>query len=226
MGTPKPLDLTAWWSLPEEVLAGPWAERRRLASALRALTDLCLTSTGSAELLAQAADAAEDARRILESAPTQSTSAAWREGAWFRDPGRFADRNLLVGHCHPFAPPMVVHWDGEQATGEVTLRAAQGGAPGIAHGGVVASLFDQVFGHAVVYSDLSGLTSNLTISYLKPTPLDTQLFLTGIVTTTHGKTTQLAGRLHRADDESLLAEGSATFIRIDASHMRAMTKET
>ncbi|MCF2526429.1 PaaI family thioesterase [Yinghuangia soli] len=61
--------------------------------------------------------------------------------------------------------------------GRVTLTAQHGGPPGRVHGGVVATVLDQILGVAASASGPAGFTVGLEIRYRKATPYDVPLEL-------------------------------------------------
>lgn len=60
---------------------------------------------------------------------------------------------------------------GEEVHAEVLLGPALEGAPGRAHGGATAAMFDDVMGAIQRVSGLSGYTKTLDVSYLGPMPV-------------------------------------------------------
>jgi acyl-coenzyme A thioesterase PaaI-like protein len=74
--------------------------------------------------------------------------------------------NAAIGRRNAIAPPIVneTHPDGT-VVGRATLGAAYEGPPGMAHGGVVALLLDQVLGEAAHVAGRPGFTAYLTVTY-------------------------------------------------------------
>jgi len=74
--------------------------------------------------------------------------------------------NAAIGRRNAIAPPIVneIHEDGT-IVGRATLGAAYEGPPGMAHGGVVALLLDQVLGEAAHVAGRPGFTAYLTVTY-------------------------------------------------------------
>ena len=112
-----------------------------------------------------------------------------------------------TGRLNPQAPRL--RWltpEGELAydaaphpeTGEVmarcTLTRAHIGPPERAHGGVVATILDQVVGFAAAAVGKPGMTAGLDIRYKAATPLDVPL-------TVHARYTHSEGRKHFATGE-------------------------
>lgn len=159
--------------IPDEVEPN-WAARRRLGAALRALGDACVSVSVSTPELEAAAAVVEAATGRLGTR-TYTAREAFADGSYHDEPGHWIDRSAVIGTCNPVAPPMRMEVVGDRSIGHVTLGQRHGGAPGIAHGGIVAACFDQVMGHAATVHGAGGLTVELVVRYRAPTPLDVPL---------------------------------------------------
>jgi len=84
----------------------------------------------------------------------------------------------VIGAANPIAPPMTVRMlDDATVVGECTMRHIHEGPPGAVHGGWVATLLDQLLGHATAASGHPGFTGELTVRYRRPTPYGVPLTL-------------------------------------------------
>lgn len=85
--------------------------------------------------------------------------------------GRLRDHaNPMVGMRNPLAPPLIVTGDDEGSmSATFTLGAAYEGPPGCLHGGMVASVLDQVVGSAPARIGMPGLTAYLNTTFRRPT---------------------------------------------------------
>lgn len=85
------------------------------------------------------------------------------------------------------------------------------GAPGVAHGGIVATLFDEVSCATVFFSTDSGVvTGELTVRYMKPCPIERELLTRGrIVDRSHEKYAVVECGLF--DGDELLAKSTGRF---------------
>jgi acyl-coenzyme A thioesterase PaaI-like protein len=86
----------------------------------------------------------------------------------------FADR-AVGGATNPTSVDVEVRFEGEEVIANVVLRRAFEGAPGRAHGGIVAAAFDDVTGFVIGLLREPAFTGELTVRYLKPVPVDTPL---------------------------------------------------
>jgi acyl-coenzyme A thioesterase PaaI-like protein len=106
---------------------------------------------------------------------------------------------------------MVEGEDGHpEIRGRVTYNHVYEGPPNCVHGGVIAELFDELMGLAVVIAERPAMTGTLTVRYRKPTPLLAPLDLVSRFTSSKGRKVQAwAGIYH---DGALTAEADGLFI--------------
>ena len=124
----------------------------------------------------------------------------------------FADR-AVGGATNPTSVDVEVRFEGEEVIANVVLRRAFEGAPGRAHGGIVAAAFDDVTGFVIGLLREPAFTGELTVRYLKPVPVDTPLEMRA----------RLRGRERRKlfieaearDGEELIATCQAIYITVD-----------
>jgi acyl-coenzyme A thioesterase PaaI-like protein len=109
----------------------------------------------------------------------------------------------VIGAANPIAPPMTVRvLEDSSVEGECTMRAIHEGPPGVLHGGWVATLLDQLLGHANAAAGVGGFTAELTVRYRKPTPY-------GVPLTVRARTDSVDGRRVHASGE-IVADGVVT----------------
>jgi acyl-coenzyme A thioesterase PaaI-like protein len=81
----------------------------------------------------------------------------------------------MSGLANPLAPPLDMRVEDGVVIGTGSYGAAYQGPPGCLHGGHIAAAFDEILGVVQALSGRMGLTGTLTVRYLSPTPLDTEL---------------------------------------------------
>jgi uncharacterized protein (TIGR00369 family) len=86
----------------------------------------------------------------------------------------------------------------------------QGGANFI-HGGIIATVLDEVMGKVCRFRNARAVTAELTIEYLKPVPVDADLQIEGYELEMNGRNIQIAGEI-RNQAGQLLARGRARFV--------------
>jgi acyl-coenzyme A thioesterase PaaI-like protein len=193
---------------------GTWPAKRELAGAVRELVH-CLSSTDASEeeLLTMASQVRETARRFSDQ-PRMTSYPGVAEMSLAGGMEAFRDRSPLVGLANPLAPPLELDPDPEAATieGRVRFGRAYEGAPGCVHGGFVAAVFDEALGMACAFSGKPGMTGEITISYRKPTPVQTPLRVTARMDRMEGRKIYNSGELYAGD--TLLARSTGIFISI------------
>jgi acyl-coenzyme A thioesterase PaaI-like protein len=102
---------------------------------------------------------------------------------------------------------------------EVTLGSAFEGAPGRAHGGIVAALVDETMGLVLAMNDVLAYTVQLDISYLAPTPLHEPIRARAWLKERNGRKLSISASVHA--NEINLATASALFIEISAEKFLA-----
>lgn len=93
---------------------------------------------------------------------------------------------------------------------EVTLPDRYQGYPGVVHGGIVASMLDEVAGRAAMQGDTARfmMTAKLEIRYRKPIPIGQRLRLVGRLERRRGRLTVVHGEVCLPDG-SVGAEAEA-----------------
>jgi acyl-coenzyme A thioesterase PaaI-like protein len=129
------------------------------------------------------------------------------------------DECFVSGPWNPLGIGIAVARDGDVVSARVTLGVAFEGAPGMAHGGIVAALFDDVLGYLLTLYRVPGFTGELTVRYHQPTPVGELLELRGWVTERERRRLHTAAEL-RARGQ-LVASATAVFVEIDASRLAA-----
>ena len=201
-----------------------WAQKRRLAAALREIIDLLLTSDAPEQQLAGAADAAARFADLLKTHPRRQRVWGDVESAGGEDSGAFFDQSPLSGLSNPLSPPMRLEVTGGRVIATAVFGAAFEGPPGHVHGGFVAAAFDEVLGFAQALTGNPGMTAGLTIRYRRPTPLRTALRFDAGVDRVEGRKIFASGTL--VAGETVTAEAEGIFVSIDADSFKALVGET
>jgi uncharacterized protein (TIGR00369 family) len=94
------------------------------------------------------------------------------------------------------------------------------GGPGVAHGGWVAAVLDELLGQLAVEYAAQVVTANLSIDYRRPVPIGQPLIGRARWLSQEGRKIRTAGSLCLAANDAVLAEASGLFILIDPDHHR------
>ena len=127
--------------------------------------------------------------------------------------------------CGPQAPQgyhLQVHREGDEVVAEHVFEDRHSGAPGIAHGGAVATVVDDVLGFLLYVVRAAGVTRRLEVDYLKPV-------LTGVPYVVRGRVDERDGRkiwvscACTGPDGVVTFRAKGLFIVVDVSHFTEAT---
>ena len=109
-------------------------------------------------------DAARDRLALMRNRPDGSVLG-----------GRGFEDRAVGGTSNPTSIELEVRYDDDEVVADVVLRRAFEGAPGRAHGGIVAAAFDDVTGFVIGKLQEPAFTGELTVRYLAPVPVEETL---------------------------------------------------
>jgi acyl-coenzyme A thioesterase PaaI-like protein len=164
---------------------------------------------------------------LLVGAP-RNRSQVSREGEWGGPP---ADGELLStyderpvsGRASPWGLDITVERQGDEIVSWVTLRSAHEGAPSRSHGGIVAALFDDVFGFVLTFLAEPAFTGELSIRYEAGTPIGVPLECRVRLAERAGRKLLMTGELR--DGDKVVARAKATFITIPREHFHQISTQ-
>ena len=97
----------------------------------------------------------------------------------------------------------------------VVLRRAFEGAPGRAHGGIVAAVFDDVTGFVIGKLREPAFTGELTVRYVKPVPIETPLEMRARLVDRERRKLFITAECR--DGDEIVATCKAIYITVDPS---------
>ncbi|HTX14335.1 MAG TPA: PaaI family thioesterase [Candidatus Baltobacteraceae bacterium] len=107
----------------------------------------------------------------------------------------------------------------QRIRGAFRLSADYQGGAGFVHGGIIATLLDEVMSKVSRFREDHAVTAELTIEYLKPVPVDGELVVEGWEVERNGRSLLRAGEIRDASGATL-ARGKARFVQIDLEVLR------
>jgi len=114
--------------------------------------------------------------------------------------------------CNPSSLGIKVTRTVDGVEGSVRFGADAEGAPGLVHGGLLATFADEVMGHVEHGGNAVRVTAELCIRYRRPTPLGTELRCRARRGETSERRFVVHAEITRADDATVLAEANATYV--------------
>jgi acyl-coenzyme A thioesterase PaaI-like protein len=200
-----------------------WAEKRRLAAAMRVIIEHLTRTDAPKNELVKAAEQLESFGASLARFPRRKGQEGYTEAANSGDVDAMFDHSPLIGLSNPLAPPLRLRVKDRRVVGTAVFGEAYEGPPGCVHGGFVAAAFDEVLGFAQSLSGSPGMTGTLEIRYRAPTPLHTELKLEAWVEKVEGRKIFARGTIHV--ETLLTAEAEGIFISVDAERFMKLIEQ-
>ena len=115
---------------------------------------------------------------------------------------------FVCGRNNPHGLYMTFYDNGEDEVHcQYTVAEAYNGYPGVVHGGIVATMLDEVIGRVAMIGDHHHfmMTVRLQVKYRHPVPTDTPLHIVGRIVRLRGRIGKAVGEI-RTGDGTVLAE--------------------
>ncbi len=119
---------------------------------------------------------------------------------------------FACGSLNPIGLHMEVSYLEEKAVSKLSLKREFQGWHDIVHGGVVATILDEIMAHAVMHYVGRGVTTSLQITYRDPVPVGQEISAVGYVVERKSRAAVARGEIRRAGNEKVVATGESRFI--------------
>jgi acyl-coenzyme A thioesterase PaaI-like protein len=156
-----------------------------MADAVSRLANAARTSDAPQDVAERVRGLAAEARALLDEhtwpgpyaveqlAPPGDGMLVWEPG----DLRKTIPYSPILGELNPLAGEAKLWADGTSVRGTLTARPIHAGPIDAVHGGVVATILDELTNLAVLAYGIVGYTQTLTVSYRRSTPLGAELEL-------------------------------------------------
>lgn len=102
-----------------------------------------------------------------------------------------------------------------------TPTSAFEGYGGMIHGGIISTLLDEIMAWSLYRSATWAVTAAMATRFRKPVEVGEPLRLVGWPERDRGRVIEVRGELRRASDDVLLADATATFMRVPEAQAAA-----
>lgn len=198
------------------------AALNRLSHALvshRARTEMLEVIAAEADRLAESIEQETRRKRRLEFVGDAQFRRAVKEGGNpARPDGAFLDMfedSPVSGSANPLSMGLKIATFPTEAIGRITLKPGWQGAPGRAHGGVVAAIVDEVLGAMLPVLGIVAFTGELTLRYAAPCPMGVPLEFKARKTGDDGRKLYL--ECEGTGPDGVFMKARSTFIEVDLS---------
>ncbi len=142
----------------------------------------------------------------------------------------YRDQRIVLDPHHCFAcgelnehgMHLVLHTAGGRCWTDLSLDPRFQGWDGIAHGGIVTTILDEVMAWALIDRDAWGVTARLELAFKRPVPLETPIRGEGWVVDMRRRLLRTEGRLLDAGSGAVLATATATYVAASDDQRRAL----
>jgi acyl-coenzyme A thioesterase PaaI-like protein len=191
-------------------------ERERAAASLRALSHSFAAHDPEDGALASLAETVNELTLVVSQTPIRDRLALMRSGPDESVLGGsgFEDR-AVGGNSNPTSVELEIRFNGEEVIADFVLRRAFEGAPGRAHGGIVAAAFDDVTGFVIGRMQEPAFTGELTVRYLAAVPVDQALEIRARLDGRQRRKLFISAELHSGN--KIVATCRAIYITVELS---------
>ena len=121
-------------------------------------------------------------------------------------------RCFACGELNEHGLRIALHTDGERTWTRLRLDPGFQGWDGIAHGGIVCTLLDEVMAWSVIGRGTWGVTARLAVDFKRPVETGREIRAVGWVTELHRRIIRTAGQVVDEASGEVLATAEATFM--------------
>lgn len=191
--------------------------RAEAAARLRTLAHSFAAHDAADDVLERISETAAELTREVDETPVRDRLALMRRGFEHSGMGLGFEDRAVGGGSNPTSVEMDVRFDtgdtGGEIIADVVLRRAFEGAPGRAHGGIVAAAFDDVTGFVIAQIQEPAFTGELTVRYLAPVPVDEPLEIRARLDGRERRKLFISGEV--ISDGAVIATCRAIYITVD-----------
>lgn len=119
---------------------------------------------------------------------------------------------FACGELNEHGLHLVLHADARGCWTELTLDRRFQGWEGVAHGGILATVIDEVMAWSVIGRDVWGVTARMAIEFRRPVPIGRALRAEGEVIEATRRLFRTAGRILDAGTGEVLSTGEGTYV--------------
>ncbi|AYF74299.1 PaaI family thioesterase [Nocardia yunnanensis] len=124
------------------------------------------------------------------------------------------------GPANPASPRIAFERRGDTVVGTFTMDERHQGAPGVAHGGIVAAALDEASGAILMPLRTSAVTVKLDVTFSAPARLNRELAVTSVLRAREGRKYFIDTTL--TDGDTVIATGRAIFVEVPPEHFHRL----
>ncbi|MFH1699972.1 MAG: PaaI family thioesterase [Candidatus Zixiibacteriota bacterium] len=118
---------------------------------------------------------------------------------------------FVCGEGNPIGLQARFYYDGRKAISEITADERYAGYKNIIHGGILATMLDEIMIKSLLAEDLYVVTAEMTVRFKRPVYIGDKLRFEGYKTGTRGPVYLTEGKAINQNDD-IIAEASGKYI--------------
>ncbi|HUQ77707.1 MAG TPA: PaaI family thioesterase [Patescibacteria group bacterium] len=131
-------------------------------------------------------------------------------------------RCFACGDLNEHGLHLELHVDGDRCWTELALPERFQGWDGIAHGGIICTILDEVMAWSLAATDNWGLTARMNVEFKRPVRLGDPVRGEGWITATRRRLIDTAANLVDLTTGDVLAAATGTYVAADAERKREL----
>lgn len=131
-------------------------------------------------------------------------------------------RCFACGELNEHGLQLVLHASPEGSWTELTLDPRFQGWEGVAHGGIVCTILDEVMAWAVIGRGTWGVTARLNVAFRKPIMTGRAIRAEGHAVEVARRLARAAGRILDAETREVLATAESTFVAVPPDQLERL----
>jgi uncharacterized protein (TIGR00369 family) len=117
---------------------------------------------------------------------------------------------------------LLLHVEPRRSWTELVLDEAFEGWAGMAHGGIIATILDEVMAWALVGEDNWGVTARLSVDFRRPVRVGSRIRADGEIATSRRRIVETTAKLVQVEDGEILATARGTYLAADSARRREL----
>jgi uncharacterized protein (TIGR00369 family) len=119
---------------------------------------------------------------------------------------------FACGPLNPLGLHMEVSYLEDKAISRLSLKREFQGWKNVVHGGVVATILDEIMAHAVVHYLGKAVTTSIQVTYRMPLHVGEEILAVGYVVEMKRRGAVARGEIRAVEDDKVIAAGKSKFI--------------
>ena len=129
---------------------------------------------------------------------------------------------FACGELNEHGLQLKLHLEERRSWTEFVLDDRFEGWRGVTHGGIIATVLDEVMAWSLVIADNIGVTARMDVAFKRPVPINRRVHAEGWIVEQRRRRFEVASRIEDAETGETLAEATAVYLAASADRGREL----